>query len=146
LQNEGLYRIVKDYVPQNAISKKNTIKSWQYGYNEQYDMVVISKTGQIGDIICISGLYIALPAVPKECLQRHEKPSEQYWEREDLPKELARIQSIFQWNDMPTEFKDRWVDYIESEFDRRENGVWFMNNGTPTYITGSHYMLSLIHI
>jgi hypothetical protein len=127
-------------VPQNAISKKNTIKSWQYGYNEQYDMVVISKTGQIGDIICISGLYIALPAVPKECLQRHEKPSEQYWEREDLPKELARIQSIFQWNDMPTEFKDRWVDYIESEFDRRENGVWFMNNGTPTYITGSHYM------
>ncbi len=140
MQNEGLYRIVKDYVPQNAISKKNTIKSWQYGYNEQYDMVVISKTGQIGDIICISGLYIALPAVPKECLQRHEKPSEQYWEREDLPKELARIQSIFQWNDMPTEFKDRWVDYIESEFDRRENGVWFMNNGTPTYITGSHYM------
>ena len=140
MQNEGLYRIVKDYVPQNAISKKNTIKSWQYGYNEQYDMVVISKTGQVGDIICISGLYIALPLEPKECLQRHEKPSEQYWERQDLPKELGRIQSIFQWNDMPSEFKDRWVDYIEEEFERRENGFWFMNNGTPTYITGSHYM------
>ena len=140
MQNEGLYRIVKDYVPQNAISKKNTIKSWQYGYNEQYDMVVISKTGQVGDIICISGLYIALPLAPKECLQRHEKASEQYWERQDLPKELGRIQSIFQWNDMPSEFKDRWVDYIEEEFERRENGFWFMNNGTPTYITGSHYM------
>jgi hypothetical protein len=41
---------------------------------------------------------------------------------------------------MPTEFKNRWVDYIEQEFDYREQGCWFMNNGTPTYITGSHYM------
>ena len=41
---------------------------------------------------------------------------------------------------MPSNFKDRWVDYIESEFDKREYGVWFMNNGKPTYITGSHYM------
>jgi hypothetical protein len=32
------------------------------------------------------------------------------------------------------------VDYIEQEFDYREEGVWFMNNGIPTYITGSHYM------
>lgn len=140
MQNEGLYRIVKDYVPNSAISKKNAVKSWEYGYNEQYDMVVISKTGQIGDIVCISGLYIALPLAPKECLQRHTKASEQYWERQDMPKELARIQSIFHWNEMPTEFKDRWVDYIEEEFNRRETGMWFMNNGVPTYITGSHYM------
>ena len=140
MQNEGLYRVVKDYVPQNAISKKNGIRSWKYGYNEQYDMVVISKTGQIGEIINIAGLIIALPLAPKECLQRHSTPSEQYWERFDLPKELGKIQSIFQWNEMPTEFKDRWVDYIEQEFDRREGGLWFMNNGKPTYIPGSHYM------
>ena len=140
MQNEGLYRVVSDYVPKNAISKKNTLKAWRYGYNEQYDMVVISKTGQIGDIINISGLFIALPLAPKECLQRHTKSSEQYWERQSLPKELSKIPSIFQWNEMPAEFKDRWVDYIEEEFDRRENGMWFMNNGEPTYITGSHYM------
>jgi len=140
LQNEGLYRVVKDYVPQNAISKKNGIRSWKYGYNEQYDMVVISKTGQIGEIINIAGLIIALPLAPKECLQRHSTKSEQYWERFDLPKELGKIQSIFQWNEMPTEFKDRWVDYIEDEFNRRENGFWFMNNGVPTYVPGSHYM------
>jgi hypothetical protein len=127
-------------VPQNAISKKNGVRSWKYGYNEQYDMVVISKTGQIGEIINIAGLVIALPATPKECLQRHNSKAEQYWERRDLPKELAKIQSIFQWNDMPTEFKNRWVDYIEQEFDYREGGMWFMNNGTPTYITGAHYM------
>ena len=32
------------------------------------------------------------------------------------------------------------MDYIEQEFDRREEGFWFMNNGVPTYITGTHYM------
>jgi hypothetical protein len=32
------------------------------------------------------------------------------------------------------------VDYIEQEFDFREQGFWFMNHGRPTYITGSHYM------
>ncbi len=140
MQNEGLYRVVREYVPKVVIAKKNSIKSWRYGYNEQYDMVVISKTGQIGEIINISGIYIALPLAPKECLQRHSTASEQYWERQELPRELSKIQSIFQWNEMPTEFKDRWVDYIEQEFDRREGGMWFMNNGEPTFITGSHYM------
>ena len=41
---------------------------------------------------------------------------------------------------MPSEFKARWVDYIEAEFDNREIGHWFMSNGKPTYITGAHYM------
>jgi hypothetical protein len=114
--------------------------SWLYGYNEQYDVVVISKTGKIGEVVEISGLKIALPATPEKCFQRHPSKAEQYWEREDIPKELAKIQSIFQWNEKPREFKDRWVDYIEQEFDYRENGYWFMNNGVKTYITGSHYM------
>ena len=140
MQSEGLYRIVKNHVPQNAISKKNSGRSWLYGYNEQYDMVVISRTGQIGEIVNIQGLTIALPLAPKECYQRSKTASQQYWEREELPKELSKIQSIFHWNEMPTEFKDRWVDYIEGEFNRREDGMWFMNNNIPTYITGAHYM------
>ena len=144
MQNEGqnnrLCRVVKDYIPAAVISKKNGVRSWLYGYNDQYDVVVISKTGQIGDIVEISGLKIALPLTPEKCLQRHNSKSEQYWERQELPKELAKIQSIFQWNEKPKEFKDRWVDYIEQEFDHREQGFWFMNNGVKTYITGSHYM------
>lgn len=140
MQNEGLYRIVKDYVPQNAINKKNSGRSWMYGYNEQYDMIVISRTGEIGDIINISGLCIALPKAPKDCFSRSNNIRDQYWERHDLPKELSKIQSIFHWNEMPTEFKDSWVDYIEDEFNRREDGMWFMNDGNPTYMTGSHYM------
>jgi len=143
LQKEGqnnIYTIVKDHIPSNVITKKNSNKSWIYGYNEQYDVVVISKTGEIGDIINISGLNIALPKAPKECFKRSTSKVEQYWERQPIPRELSRIQSIFQWNEMAAEFKNRWVDYIENEFDFREQGFWFMNNGTPTYITGSHYM------
>jgi len=143
LQKEGqnnIYTIVRDHIPSNAITKKNSNKSWIYGYNEQYDIVVISKTGEIGDIINISGLNIALPKTPKDCFKRSTSKAEQYWERQPIPKELSRIQSIFQWNEMAAEFKNRWVDYIENEFDFRDQGFWFMNNGTPTYITGSHYM------
>lgn len=136
----SLYRVLKDYVPNNILSKKNTIKAWTYGYNSQYDMVVISKTGQIGEVVSISGLRVALPLAPTECYKRSNTKSEQYWERRDAPKELEKIQSIFQWNDKPTEFKNKWVDYIEQEFDYRDNGFWFMNNGKPNYITGSHYM------
>ena len=40
---------------------------------------------------------------------------------------------------MPSAFKDAWVNYIEQEFDRREEGFWFNNNNVPTYITGTHY-------
>lgn len=139
-EGSNLYKVIEGAVPKTAFTRKNNDKSWHYGYNEDYDIVIISKTGRIGEIVDIQGLRVALPEVPKECLQRHSKPSEQYWERIDMPKELSRIQSIFQWNDMPAEFKSRWVDYIEQEFDYREQGCWFMNNGKPTYITGSHYM------
>lgn len=143
MQKEGqdnLYKQMTGVVPKNVIASKNRAKSWQYGYEPKYDIVVISKTGQIGDIINIQGLKIALPATPKKCLQRHKDKSEQYWERNELPKALDKIKSIFEWNEMSSEFKDNWVDYIEDEFEKREYGVWFMNNGKPTYITGSHYM------
>lgn len=143
LQKEGqnkLYYVVPNYIAKAVVSNKNRNKSWLYGYNEQYNVIVISKTGQIGDVINISGLFIALPPTLEKCFQRHTSKNEQYWEREPLPKSLQKIQSIFQWNEMPAEFKNKWVDYIEKEFDYREQGFWFMNNGIKTYITGSHYM------
>ena len=144
MQKEGLnsviYEVVKDYISSSVISTKNRVRSWVYGYNEQYNVVVISKTGQIGEIVNISGLHIALPLAPEKCLQRHPTKSEQYWEREQMPKDLQRIQSIFQWNEKPKQFKERWVDYIEQQFDYREQGFWFTNNGVKTYVTGSHWM------
>ena len=139
-QDNVLYTVVEGYVPTAAVSSKNSNKSWLYGYNEKYDLVVISKTGEIGQIININGLNIALPPKPKEIYKRSDLRQEQYWERQPMPNQLSRIQSIFQWNELPAEFKNRWVDYIEKEFDCREQGFWFMNNGSPTYVTGSHYM------
>lgn len=138
MQREGqnnLYSVLKDYIPSKVVKNKNRVKSWTYGYNDKYDAVVISKSGQIGDVVSINGLRIALPLTPDKISKGKD-----YWEREEIPKELDKIQSIFQWNDMPSAFKNRWVDYIEEEFDRREEGYWFINNGTQTYITGAHYM------
>ena len=135
-----LFYVVKNLVPKNVFTNKNKSKTWVYGYSERYDMVIISKSGQIGDIININGLIIALPLAPEKINKRSENQKDQYWQRDNLPKELNRIFSIFQWNEMASVFKNKWVDYIEAEFDRRDYGYWFYNNGKPIYMTGSHYM------
>jgi len=143
LQNEGLnkiYTTLVDVIPKSVLTNKNRAKTWEYGFNEKYGIVIISRTGQIGEIIQINGVDIALPLQPKIITKRHTDKSQQYWERQEYPKVLKRITSIFQWNDMPSAFKNQWVDYIENEFDSREDGHWFYNNGKPTYITGSHYV------
>ena len=135
-----IYSNVKDFIPSGVLKNKNNNRSWLYGYNEKYKLVVISKTGQIDQVIEVNGLYIGLPMQPKEIHKRSDSKVDQYWERESIPKQLSRINSIFQWNEMSSLFKDKWVDYIEKEFDRRELGFWFYNNGIKTYMTGSHYM------
>ena len=136
----SLHKVILKYISNSVIANKNRARSWQYGYNEKYDVVVISRTGQIETVIDINGLKIALPKPPKNIHKRSEKKEEQYWETTPISKELNRVKSIFQWHDAPDAFKSQWVDYIEEEFNRREQGYWFMNNGKPTYITGTHYM------
>ena len=136
----NLYSIVRNHIPANTLSIKNKKASWEYGYDEKYDMIVISKNGTIGDIYNVNGLYIALPATPDNVYSRDKRKENQYWQPFEYPKELDKIKSIFQWHNTPSEFKAKWVDYIEQEFDRRENGFFFMNNGIETYMTGSHYM------
>ena len=131
---------VDSTVPKKTLTQINKRRGWDYGYNKEYDIVIISKDGTLGDVVEISGLRIGLPSVPDSVWARSSKKEEQYWERQDIPNEFKKIQSIFQWNEHPKEFKEMWVDYIEGEFDKREDGFWFMNNGVPTYITGSQYM------
>lgn len=136
----NLYSVVRNHIPANTLSIKNKKASWEYGYDEKYDMIVISKNGTVGEIYNINGLYIALPATSDNIYSRDKKKENQYWQPFGYPKELDKIKSIFQWHNTPGEFKSKWVDYIEQEFDRRENGFFFMNNGVETYMTGSHYM------
>tara|TARA_R110000851_G_scaffold12650_9_gene43716 strand:+ start:123 stop:2372 length:2250 start_codon:yes stop_codon:yes gene_type:complete len=139
-QDNKIYRELVNLVPKNVLATKNKAKSWQYGYNEKYNFVVISKTGQIDQILNVQGLNIALPKVSKQVFQRSDKKEKQYWEAQEIPKQLQKIKSIFQWHNAPSSFKNQWIDYIEGQFDYREQGYWFMNNGKPTYITGSHWM------
>jgi hypothetical protein len=137
--NQTLWHELKDYVNPKTLSKKNRYKKWVYGYDADHDFIVISKTGQIGQIIEIQNLRIALPKADKP-FKRSEKKEEQYWEQQEYPKELKRIKSRFDWEDYPADFKEEWYDYIDEEFKRRSDGYWFFNNGEPTYITGTHYM------
>tara|TARA_R100001443_G_scaffold8723_2_gene18201 strand:- start:37064 stop:39310 length:2247 start_codon:yes stop_codon:yes gene_type:complete len=136
----NLHKEIKNFIPKSVITNKNRAKTWLYGYNEKYDIVVISRNGTLGKVIDINGLKIGLPKEPKKVYSKSKKKEEQYWEPTLISKQLSRIKSIFQWHETPDAFKSQWVDYIEEEFNRREEGYWFMNNGTPTYITGTHYM------
>ena len=43
-----LYRVLKDHVNINAITKRNSMKSWKYGYDEDYDVSIISRDGTLG--------------------------------------------------------------------------------------------------
>ena len=132
---QTLYKVVEP-VKVNTIKRLNRSKKWAYGYNKEHDIVVISKDGTIGEIIEIQGLRIALPKEPSKI---HKSKSNK-WEKLDYPKELDKLKNVFDWRDYPEEAKDQWYDFIDVEFDRREQGFWFINNNKPTYITGSHYM------
>jgi len=110
-----------------------------------YDDLVIDicPNNTEGEIIELSGLFIQLPKVPnKEEILFHDKPKEdQYWVRQPVPKEIERMRSMDEWMEMPKEFREKHTRYIEEQFRRRREGLWFYNNGNPTYITGHHYML-----
>ena len=135
MYEQNLYEVIKP-IRSNTISRLNKSKKWEYGYNKEHDVVVISKDGTIGDVYSIQGLKIALPKSPKKCHTFKTKK----WEVTPYPKELNRIKTIFDWRDYPDNFKNKYIDYIETEFTRREKGFWFYNNNKPTYITGTHYM------
>jgi len=134
MYEQTLLKILDDHIKPHVLKRMNKGKKWEYGYNEDHDVVVISKTGQIGEIYEIQNLKIALPLESNVVRFKSNK-----WERMEYPKELSRFKSVFEWNDAPEEFKNTWFDYIDTEFTRREEGFWFVNNKKPTYITGSHY-------
>ena len=139
IYEQNLWKEVKDLINPKILKKQNRFKKWEYGYNSDYDFIVISKTGQIGQIIEIQNLRIALPTA-NEPFKRSKEKTEQRWEKAEYPKELKRIKSRFDWEDYDTEFKEKWYDYIDKEFTRRDEGYWFYNKGLLTYITGTHYM------
>jgi len=135
MYEQDLYKIIEP-IKNTTISRLNKGKKWTHGYNKEHDVIVLSTTGQIGEIYDIQGLRVALPKAPKNVYSNADKK----WKQLEKPEVLKKIKTIFDWKAYPEDQKEQWHDYIDEEFDRRNGGFWFNNNGTSTYITGAHYM------
>ena len=135
MYQQTLYKILPDHIKPKVLKRMNRYKKWEYGYNEDHDVVVISKTGKIGEVYEIQNLKIALPE--KKDVHRFENNK---WNRSEYPKVLSKIKTTFDWRQYPQDFKEKWYDYIDKEFTRREEGFWFYNKNVATYLTGTHYM------
>ena len=139
MYEQSLYSIVEDHIKPKVIKRLNRLNKWEYGYNKEHDIVVISKTGKIGEIYNIQNLLVALP-LAEDVYKCSDKKEEQRWSVLEYPKELNKVKNVYEWNEKPLSFKEKYYDYINKEFVRREEGFWYYNKGIPTYITGSHYM------
>tara|TARA_R110002110_G_scaffold7049_9_gene35097 strand:- start:627 stop:3281 length:2655 start_codon:yes stop_codon:yes gene_type:complete len=107
---------------------ENYYKNW---YNEEEDAIVIDPKGSRGEIIELDGLKVQLPHPPRDrskILFSDLPKREQYWRREEMPKGLTY------------ENHEPYMDYIMEQFRRRREGVWFMNNGKPTWLSPKHWM------
>ena len=135
MYEQSLYKVLPKHVKTKVLNRNNKFKKWKYGYDEEHDMVVISKTGEIGEIYEIQNLVIALPKATDVAMMDGNK-----WRAAEYPKELKNIKTVFDWKNYSEQFKEEWYDYIEEEFQRREKGYWFFNKDKPTYITGTQYM------
>ena len=135
MYSQTLYKVLPDHVKPKILKRMNRYNKWEYGYNEDHDMVVISKTGQIGEIYEIQNLKIALPLA-----KNVHKFEEDKWTRFEYPKALKKIKTVFDWREYPEDFKEKYYDYIDEEFKRREEGFWYINKGKSIYLTGTHYM------
>ncbi|AGO47955.1 hypothetical protein Phi40:1_gp090 [Cellulophaga phage phi40:1] len=106
----------------------NYYKKW---YNEEEDAVVIDPKGSRGEIIELDGLRVQLPIPPRDRkkIRFHDKKKEdQYWRREELPKGLTPDNA------------EPFTEYILEQFRIRREGLWFYNNGKPTWLSPRHWM------
>lgn len=139
----NLHTVEKDYIPQGIIDAENRKKTWKYGFNHGYDMVVISKDGTIGEIVNINGLKIALPSAPKTVWNQNLKHKDQKWKRFDVPEELSDFDKIFSDSENVEEdlirIHKKHIKFIQEDFDKIKNGMHFYNDGNLVYITGYNY-------
>ena len=112
MYKQSLYRIVPNHIKSSVLKKKNKHKKWEYGYNEEHDMVVISKTGEVGEVYEIQNLKIALPLENDVVTFEGNK-----WMAQEYPKELKGIKTIFDWKNYKEDFKEEWYEFIDQELE-----------------------------
>jgi hypothetical protein len=104
-------------IKRTTISRMNKGKKWKYGYNKEQDLIVLSHNGQIGEIIEIQNLVIALPKVPKDV---YKDPKDK-WVKFEQPEELERLKNIFDWRSYPESSKEKWLvfPFVANELEAR---------------------------
>ena len=140
MYKQNLYKIHTEHLSSKLVKNNNRYKKFEYGYNKDLDCVVISKDGTIGEIYEIQGLKIALPSIPKKINGQELKKEEQVFIKTPKPATLKKIKSIYNFKSYNEDIKEKYYEYINKEFDFRSDGYWFMCNGEPCYLTGSHYI------
>jgi len=135
MYEQTLYKILPDYIKPKILKRMNRYNKWEYGYNKEHDLIVISKNGTVGEIIQIQNLVIGLPVA-----KNVHKFKSNAWEFTPLPTQFKHIKTIFDWEQYDVDFKEKWYDYIDKEFEYRDEGFFFYNKNISTYITGTHYM------
>ena len=140
MYKQTLYTIFQDHLENKTIKRLNKGKKFKYGYNSELDCVIISKDGTLGDIYEIQGLKVGIPQTPKKIDGQDKKKKDQYFVKKERPQSLNKIKTLYDFQSYPEKTKDQYYKYIDDEFNHRTDGYWFMCNGEPCYITGSHYI------
>lgn len=133
----------------------SSLKKWRYGYNKEYDIVVISKDGTLGDVYEIMGLRIGFPKMPnkKDIINHNKIPSQQKFRREETPLELQyssidKVTSKFTGTAQSRQEQiDEYLEvlftrhkaYIDEQYEKRDKGIWIYLNGKPVYIVGTYW-------
>lgn len=125
---------VTDLIDEKVIENRNKQNSWDYGYNKEYDVIIISKNGTLGPIYHVNGINIGLPAKPtdrKEYVNWDKTERNQKWQRQELPKGL----------NADTQYDPQYEDYILNEIHKRKYGIWIKIKGKDVYMPGLSYYL-----
>ncbi len=143
---DELFTVSTDHLKDNEVKRNNRYKKYEYGYNKELDCVIISKDGTLGEIYVVQGLRIGLPKTPEDVYGTELPAADQIFKRTPKPESLKRIKTIVDFRLHPDEeLKEKYAIYIETEWNRREEGYWFMCKGEPTYVTGSNYFFLNYH-
>ena len=139
MYKQTLYTIQNDHLVDKKVKHTNKHKNFKYGYNEDLDCVIISKDGTLGNIYNIQGLKVGLPKTPDEINGEDLNKIDQVFKVANKPESLNKLKTIYDFQNVSEDIKEKYYGYIDNEFNRRDAGYWFMCNGSANYITGSHY-------
>ena len=140
MYEQTLYTIHKEHLTSKKVKHTNKHKNFAYGYNEDLDCVIISKDGTLGDIYEIQGLKVGLPKTPDKIDGEDLEKADQVFKVANKPETLKKLRTIYDFQGISEDVKEKYYPYIDSEFTNRDAGYWFMCNGSANYITGSHYI------